>query len=42
MEFNEALARFAQTKPSEVDALIKRGKKAKPPGQQEETQAVRR
>lgn len=32
MDFDEALERFAQTKPSEVDALIKRGKKVKPPG----------
>ena len=32
MGFDEALERFAQTKATEVDALIKRGKKAKPPG----------
>ena len=32
MDIDEALARFIQTEPSEVEALIKRGKKAKPPG----------
>jgi len=32
MDFDEALTRFAETKPSEVEALIKQGKKAKPPG----------
>ena len=32
MGFDEALERFVGTKPSEVDALIKRGKKGKPPG----------
>ena len=32
MGFDEALERFIGTKPSEVDALIERGKKAKPPG----------
>jgi hypothetical protein len=32
MGFDEALERFIGTKPSEVDALIKQGKKAKPPG----------
>jgi len=30
--FDEALERFIRTKPSEVEALIKRGKKTKPPG----------
>ena len=29
---DEALERFIGTKPSEVEALIKRGKKKKPPG----------
>ncbi len=32
MGFDEALERFIGTKPSEVEALIKRGKKGKPPG----------
>jgi hypothetical protein len=32
MGFDEALERFIGTKPSEVEALIKRGKKEKPPG----------
>ena len=32
MCFDEALERFIETEPSEVDALIKRGKKGKPPG----------
>lgn len=32
MSFDEALERFAHTKPSEVEALIKQGKQAKPPG----------
>lgn len=32
MGFDEALERFIGTKPSEVDALIERGKKRKPPG----------
>jgi hypothetical protein len=32
MGFDEALTRFIEAKPSEVGALIKRGKKAKPPG----------
>jgi hypothetical protein len=30
--FDEALERFIRTKPSEVDALIKRSKTKKPPG----------
>ena len=30
--FDEALERFIRTKPSEVEAIIKRGKKEKPPG----------
>lgn len=32
MGFDEALERFIGTKPSEVEAAIKRGKKVKPPG----------
>jgi len=32
MPFDEALERFIGTKPSEVDALVERGKKSKPPG----------
>jgi hypothetical protein len=32
MGFDEALERFIRTKPSEVEALIKQGKKEKPPG----------
>jgi len=32
MGFDEALERFIGTKPSEVDGLIERGKKTKPPG----------
>ncbi len=32
MGFDEALERFIGTKPSEVDALIERGKQKKPPG----------
>ncbi len=32
MGFDEALERFIGTKPSEVDALIERGKTKKPPG----------
>jgi hypothetical protein len=32
MGFDEALARFAKTKPSEVEASIKRAKQKKPPG----------
>jgi hypothetical protein len=34
MGFDQALERFISTKPSEVEALIKRGKKGKPPGSQ--------
>jgi hypothetical protein len=32
MGFDEALERFIRTKPSEVEAAIKQGKKRKPPG----------
>ena len=32
MSFDEALERAIRTKPSEVEALIKQGKQAKPPG----------
>ena len=32
MGFDEALERFIGTEPSEVDALIERGKTKKPPG----------
>ena len=32
LDFGEALERFIHTKPSEVEALTKRGKKAKPSG----------
>ena len=32
MDPDEFLARAIRTKPSEVDALVKRGKKRKPPG----------
>ena len=32
MGFDEALERFIHAKPAEVDAVIKRGKKEKPPG----------
>jgi hypothetical protein len=32
MSFDEALQRFIAADPAEVDALIKRGKKKKPPG----------
>jgi len=32
MPFDEAMARFIQTKPSEVEASIQRSKKKKPPG----------
>ena len=32
MDPDEALERFIGTKPDEVEALIKRGKKRKPPG----------
>jgi hypothetical protein len=32
MGFDEALERFARTKPSEVEAAIDQSKKAKPPG----------
>lgn len=32
MRFDEALERFIRTKPNEVDALVKRGKKIKPLG----------
>lgn len=39
MGFDEALERFIGTKPSEVDALIKRGKKGKPPGTKRKSKA---
>lgn len=32
MSFNEAIARFIRADPGEVDALVKRGKRKKPPG----------
>jgi hypothetical protein len=32
MGFDEALERFARTKPSEVEASIEQGKQSKPPG----------
>lgn len=32
LDFDEALERFAQTDPKEVDTSIKRAKKKKPPG----------
>jgi hypothetical protein len=39
MGFDEALERFIGTKPNEVDALVKRGKKEKPPGTKEKRKA---
>ena len=42
MGFDEALERFIGTKPSEVDALIERGKTEKAAGHQACTQGVRR
>lgn len=39
MGFDEALERFIKTKPSEVDALIERGKQKKPPGAKKKRKA---